>query len=255
MRYTNHRFSAAPARLFTLVIASTLRSSNHAFAALLCIALLAGCAAQTRETKPTDVVKVENPAPLPDSADAQFHVMAGEMAAGRHLPGVAAKEFLEALKTAPDAKLAARTTALALAANDEDLGLTAAKRWLEIEPSALDAREVITMLEVRKGHLAEAYAQCEAIVDDHPGGEADGLRHVALMLASEAQHKELVLALMQKLADDHAKLAGAHYAFGLVAMRFNELNIAEKAARQALKLDPKSTDAQMLLAGVQVKQG
>ncbi len=222
---------------------------------MLCVALASGCAVQARETKAVDVEKVENPAPIPDSADAQFHVMAGEMAAGRHMPGAAAKEFLEALKIAPDAKLAARATALALAANDEDLGLAASKRWLEIEPNALDAREVITMLEVRKGHMAEAYAQCEAIVDDHPGGEADGLRHVALMLAAEAQHKELVLALMQKLADQHASIAGAHYALGLVAMRFNDLPLADKAAHQALKIEPKSSDAQMLLAGIQVKQG
>ncbi len=190
-----------------------------------------------------------------DDSKIQFHVLAGEMAAGRHMPAAAAEQFLQASRLSSDPKLASRATGLALAANDEDLALAAAKRWREVEPSSLESREVVTLLSVRRGLMTEAYEQCVAIIRDHPGGEADGFRHVALILAPEAKQKEMVLALMQRLVGEWPQLGGAHYALGLIALRFNGLTLAEKAATEALRLQPKSSEAQMLLAGVQVKKG
>src|SRR3546814_1327289 len=74
-------------------------------------------------------VAVAPPAPNPVTreadAEAQFHVMAGEMAAGRNQPGIAASEFIAALQRVDDADLAKRATALAIAANDENLALQA----------------------------------------------------------------------------------------------------------------------------------
>src|SRR3546814_14078841 len=91
-------------------------------------------------------VAVAPPAPNPVTreadAEAQFHVMAGEMAAGRNQPGIAASEFIAALQRVDDADLAKRATALAIAANDEHLALQAAQRWLQVEPNSMDAREV-----------------------------------------------------------------------------------------------------------------
>src|SRR3546814_16941589 len=63
-------------------------------------------------------VAVAPPAPNPVTreadAEAQFHVMAGEMAAGRNQPGIAASEFIAALQRVDDADLAKRATALAI---------------------------------------------------------------------------------------------------------------------------------------------
>jgi tetratricopeptide (TPR) repeat protein len=230
---------------------ATLRFSNAFIGVLLGVALNLLMSASAQAAEEAD----RHPALGSAEATAQYHVLAGEMAAGRKMPELAAQEFLQALDVVADPQLASRATSLALAAHNDDLALLAAKRWLEVESNSLDAREVITLLSLRKGLLTEAHEQCAAIVRDHPGGEADGFRHVALLLAPESAHGDAVLALIQQLVTQWPNLAGAHYALGLAAVRFNQLPLAEKAAHEALRLEPASTDAQLLLAGIQVKKG
>jgi tetratricopeptide (TPR) repeat protein len=225
------------------------------------LAILGGCAL----SPPSEVAAAAEPEPKPPTAaspelqspseQAQFHIMAGEMAAGRQLPQTAAEEFMQALDFVPDAKLAARATALALAANDEPLALTAARKWLSIEKNSLDAREVITRLALRSGLDDEAYDQCAAIVRDHPGGIGDGFRHVALLIAQEPDHRDAALALMAKLVAQYPKQVGAWQAQGLLALRFNQVELAERSAREALRIQPQSKEAALLLTGALVKKG
>jgi tetratricopeptide (TPR) repeat protein len=224
------------------------------------LVLLGGCAifpqqpAQASPDRPV-VSSQEAPGLGSPEAQAQYHVLAGEMAAGRQQPEMAAQEFLKALAFAPDAQLAARATALALAAGREDLALTAARKWHQIDTSSLDAREVITRLTLRAGLTDETFDQCEAIIRDHPGGFDDGFRHVALLLSQEPDKADAGLALMDRLVAQYPKRSGAYRAKALLAQRFNHGDIAETAAREALKLDPQSRDAAMLLAGILVKKG
>ncbi len=189
------------------------------------------------------------------TAEVQYHVLAGELAAGRDQPQVAAEEFLKALEFLPDASLASRATGLALAANNARLALAAARKWLTIEPTSLEAREVITRLTLRLKLDDEAYEQCAAIVRDHPGGKDDGFRHVALLLSQEADEGPAALALMTRLVAQYPKLAGAWQAQSLLSLRFNQVDAAEKSAREALRLQPGSKDAPLLLTGALVKKG
>lgn len=189
------------------------------------------------------------------AAEAQYHILAGEVAAGRNQPLVAAEEFLKALEFAPDAALAARATSLALASNNATLALSTARKWLTIEPTSLEAREVITRLSLRAGLTDQAYEQCVAIVKDHPGGLDDGLRHVSLLLAQEEQQGPAALALIAKLVAQYPKRAGAWQAQGLLALRFGDIEQAEKSARESLRLDPSSKEAPLLLTGALVRKG
>ena len=188
-------------------------------------------------------------------AEAQFHAMAGEMAAGRAMPETAAEEFLKALDYAPNAEMAARATAYALAAKREDLALLGARKWLAADSTALDPREVIASLSLKAGATAEALAQCQAIVQGHPGGEADGYRHVALLLSQDKSSAPAALALMKTLAAQRPQLAGAQRALSLLAFRFDDLPLAEKAARDALRLAPNERESTLLLVGALVRKG
>lgn len=189
----------------------------------------------------------------PQSA-AQFHVLAGELAAKRQQPQVAAEQFLAALELAPDAELAQRAATYALLSRNDALILKAARRWLELDPSSLDAREVIARAALRQGTLAEAQAQCDAIIRDHAGGPADGFRLLALLYSQEPTHAESALKLLSQLQAQWPQLPGAHYALGLLALRFGKPDAAETSARAALKLDAQSTDALLLLASALIKQ-
>lgn len=206
----------------------------------------AGAAAADRPTAEAPFSNAE--------ANAQFHVMAGEMAANRQQPLVAAQEFLQALAIQPDPELAERTTRLALAARDAGLSMQAARRWLEIEPAALEAREVIARLSLDAGDLKEVEAQAQAIIDGHAGGPDEGYRHVALLLSQTGnEHAAAVTALMQKLAAQKPKSAGAQHALALVALRFDNRQLAEQSARRAVELSGHSQDEVLLLVGTLVR--
>lgn len=188
-------------------------------------------------------------------ANAQFHVMAGEMAANRQQPGVAAEEFLKALAITPDAEMAQRTTQLALLSRDNKLAMKAARRWLEIEPTALEAREVIGRLALDAGDRAEVMNQAKAIVEGHAGGQDDGYRHVALLLSQAANDKgPLALDILGTLAGQAPKSAGAQHAVALAAVRFNDLALAESFARKAVELSKGNDEENLLLVGVLVRR-
>ena len=221
-------------------------------AALFCAAsaLLAPLTAFGRVEAATQVNS-----PLSPQAQGQFHVMAGEMAAGRQLPETAAEEFLKALDFIPNAALAARATGFALSAQRDDLALKAARRWLGLESSSMDAREVIARLSLKAGNMAEARVQAEAIIQGHPGGEDEGYRHVALLLAQDKGTAAAALGLMRTLVAAKPQSAAAQRALALLAFRFEDIPTTEAAAREALRLAPQERESTLLLVAALVKRG
>lgn len=200
------------------------------------------------------------PAPRPEltpeqQMQVQFHIMAGEMAAGRGQPGLAAEAFVKALELAPDASLAGRATQLALSAGDAETAKQAARRWLELEPSSMDAREVLSRLALRDEDLEEVYGQSLEMIRGHAGGPAEGFRHVALLLSMEPEAGPRALEVLDRLVAQYPDLAGAYYAHALVALRFEKLDIAETSARRALRLKPDGRDETLLMIGVLVRKG
>jgi len=192
--------------------------------------------------------------PTPEAA-AQYHVMVGELAALRQQPELAAAEFLKALDALPDAELAMRAASLALATRNEPLALKAARRWQELAPGEMDPREAVARLALRAGGRAEAQAQCEAIIKGHPGGLDEGFRQAAQVLAQEGGKRDDALAIMDQLRSQHPQRAGAWHAQALLALRFGQLDLADKSAREALRLKPGNRDTLLLLTGVLVKKG
>lgn len=189
-------------------------------------------------------------------SQAQLHVMAGEMAAGRRQFETAAREFVAALEWVDDADLARRATAMALSADQGALALKAARRWHALAPNEMDPREVIARYSLEAGDLAETQKQCEAIVAGHAGGVDEGLREVALLLAQAGdKHADGALKVMAALAAGRPAEAAAPHALGLLALRFGKLDLANQSARAALERDPDSRDHAMLLGGVLIRQG
>lgn len=194
-----------------------------------------------------DAVGVSDP-------EAQFHIMTGEMAANRGQPGLAATEFLVALKTVPDPALAARATGLAISAGNGSLLEATARRWLEIEPNNMDPREVILQLGLQRADADETYTQADAIINGHAGGRDDGFRHVALLMAQQPGKSDTALSVLRRLVEQYPKEPGAYYATALVTLRYDQADAAETAAREAVRLQPASRENTLLLIGVLVKQ-
>ena len=188
-------------------------------------------------------------------AQAQYHVMVGEMAAQRRQPELAAQEFLKALEIQPDPELAMRAASLALSAKNEPLALKAAQRWQELAPDESDPREAVARLALRAGKRDETLKQCEALIRGHAGGPDEGFRQVAQVLSQEGTRKDDALAVMEQLRSKWPDLAGAWHAQSLLALRFGNVELAEKSAREALRLSAGSRETLLLLTGVLVKKG
>ncbi len=188
-------------------------------------------------------------------AQAQYHVMVGEMAAQRRQPELAAREFLKALEIQPDPELAMRAASLALSAQNEPLALQAAKRWQELAPDEADPREAVARLALRAGKRDETLKQCEALIRGHAGGAAEGFRQVAQVLSQEGTRKNDALAVMEQLRAKWPELAGAWHAQSLLALRFGNVELAERSAREALRLSAGARETLLLLTGVLVKKG
>lgn len=205
----------------------------------------------------TQPVAAKDPKFSTPEASAQYHVMVGELAALRQQPELAAGEFLKALDVLPDPELAMRAASLALAARNEPLALKAARRWQQLSPGEMDPREAVARLALRAGDRAEVLAQCEAIIKGHPGGPDDGFRQVAQVLAQEGSKSGDALAIMDKLRAQWPDRAGAWHAQGVLALRFNQLELAEKSVREALRLrtGAAARDTLLLLTGVLIKKG
>jgi tetratricopeptide (TPR) repeat protein len=186
---------------------------------------------------------------------AQYHVLAGEMAAQRDQPVQAVGHFLSALDYVPDAELASRATRIALIARDEPLALVAARRWQALDPENATAREAATRLALRAGEFEEARRQCENLIRQHAGGPAEGFREVALLLSNESGMTDEALRIMDGLRAQWPDLAGAWYADSLLALRFGQMERAEQSAREAVARQPDAPESRLLLVGILLRKG
>jgi tetratricopeptide (TPR) repeat protein len=236
--------------------------------AVACLLPVAGCttlrpdaaASAPPAAPPEQAVEIVGEAPVEplQSAEArvQYHVMAGELAAARQQPGLAAREFLAALEYIADADLARRTAMMAVAARDEDLSLAAARRWLQIEPDSAEPRELITTLSLQQGELLAALEQAAELIRRHPAGPADGFLHVAQIIVQIGEERaDGALTVMQQLVAEWPDLAGAHHALGVAALNLKRIDLAEAAARRARELDPGQRDYELLQVGIWIQQG
>ncbi|MCH9827019.1 MAG: tetratricopeptide repeat protein [Gammaproteobacteria bacterium] len=237
----------------------TLSLASLAFAATCggCAHLSVDEPPATEAMTPPSAIEIAQVKPRIDTPSTRllYHMMAGELAEGRGMPGVAAREFRQVLAARPDAQLAARTTALSLAANDMDLAVESAETWQSIDPDELSANEVLARLYLRQDRIDDVLRQSRPLIEAHPGGRGEGFRALALLLSQEPKNAGSALKVLQTLADENENDPAAYYAVGLIAVRYDELGLAEQSARRALEIDPAHKEAILLLAGVQVRQG
>lgn len=231
------------------------RSIAHPLALAAC--LLSGCATVTPPPAAEPAygdLEVATRGTGPDPAAApEYHVLAGELAAARGEPLLAARHLALALERYGEPKLAARAAGLALAGGDEPLALRMAERWAQLAPRERNALSVLLRLQLRAGddRAADTARQLLALAEE-PG---QGLRDVAHTMAQEEAHLDAALQVMETLAAEHADAPQAWIGVALIARRAEDFARAERAARRALALDPTSEDAGLLLAGALLSQG
>ena len=224
--------------------------------------LVAGCATAPEPGERLDALfqaaggtGVQASEPLPDRAQAMYHVLVGQIAAERGDVAQAATEYLAAAKLARQPSIAREATRYALASNDKTLSVTASQLWRESDPDNVQAQEAAFRVAVRARAYTTALEMARSFVAAQPASDVgEALRVVAGTLVRDNVAAEPAMAIMQPLVEAHADSAEAHYALGLVAMNVERWSLARASAQQASALRPGWSEAVLLEAGVLIKQ-
>ncbi|MFA7386963.1 MAG: tetratricopeptide repeat protein, partial [Thiohalobacteraceae bacterium] len=187
------------------------------------------------------------------SGDLLFDILLGEVAGQREQLEVSVEHYLRAAEVSDDPRLAERALRIALFAKQEDAALTAARRWVELAPENLEARQSLGVLALHAQVADEAYEQFEYLLSVTKD-ETHAFQGLTGLLA-RSEDKELALAMMARLVEQHPQSAQAHLAYSRLALLADKLDLALQEVGRALELQPGAVEALILRAGVRVKAG
>ncbi len=189
-----------------------------------------------------------------DSKSVQQHVLMAELAVQQHDFPTAASEYAEVMRKTDDPALAARAAPYVFDYGDHDDALMAAKRWIELDPDALEPRRQIAAMYLQKGEVGKALPQLEWLFGVISEQSDQGF--VALLpLLSENGNEEAGYQAIKRLAKTHEDDASAHYAIAFMALSNGDLQVALDESERALTLRPDWAEAAVLRARVLIVDG
>ena len=206
----------------------------------------------------TAPARAERPAPprpnIALSEDLLFRLLLAELAGQRGQADVAVRHYLALARETRDPEVIERATRIAVYARDDAAARSAARLWAELDPVNPDARQVLTVMSLRRGELDQALAHLEVILA-HSGGEfAQKLWLIASFLGRE-EDRAAVMGLMERLLADHMADPEALYAFAHLAARMGAVARAEGLLLDVLAQRPANEPAAMTYLSLLLRQG
>jgi tetratricopeptide (TPR) repeat protein len=242
--------------------------SSASLRSLLAVFLLAGAGqalAQSADTA-TKSDAAESPAATQGaglSADLFYRLLLGDVALQRGDADVAARAYIDAARTARDARLARRATEIAITSRERVLVRDAAQLWSEIDPAAERPKRVLAALAADDGKGLpssaaddELRSRIERVLADAAlsgPGVGDVFMQLNRLFAQQSD-KRAVLALVRDVARPYPKTPEAHYAVALAAFAAgDDMATASEASDEvdrALALRPDWERAALLKAEI-----
>ncbi len=242
--------------------------SSASLRSLLAVLLLAGAGqalAQSTDTA-TKPDAAESPAATQGaglSADLFYRLLLGDVALQRGDADVAARAYIDAARTARDARLARRATEIAITSRERVLVRDAAQLWSEIDPAAERPKRVLAALAADDGKGLpssaaddELRSRIERVLADAAlsgPGVGDVFMQLNRLFAQQSD-KRAVLALVRDVARPYPKTPEAHYAVALAAVAAgDDMATASEASDEidrALALRPDWERAALLKAEI-----
>ncbi|MCP4126677.1 MAG: tetratricopeptide repeat protein [Gammaproteobacteria bacterium] len=187
------------------------------------------------------------------SSEVIYNILVGEIALQRRNLDLAYTHQLKGAELAQDAVAAERAARIALHQKDQSGALVAVKRWIAYAPEDARARQMAVMLSMQSDAYAEALRQLRSMVQLHERQGEDGFAH-AIAAVTAGQDRQLGLKLMRSLAAGYKEKPEASYAVALSAVMARDFDVAEHAARQAIRQKPDMDRAYVLLGRIYMEQ-
>lgn len=193
-------------------------------ASLLLSALLLGCLGSAHAAKPSPP-KLEDP--LQAAMAGEFALQAGQL-------GDAARQYLQAARSASDPVLAERATRIALLANDDALARQCFDIWLALDPQSSAPRQTVAAtLDLRAGKRWAARREMKGLL---ASGD-DGWKQVlAALIGAVGKQPKLVVDVLGDLIDDRSmpnKLE-PWLGFGGLAQRLEQPALVARIVKQVV---------------------
>jgi len=126
------------------------------------------------------------PARLNNPISKQFYnVMVGEMYGEAGDDKHAVEHYLSVAMENNDPAIAKRATQIASRSGQNNKAITAAKRWLVLEPKSLEARQYLALLLLRQQQYKESANQLHKIQTELDKQSKDGVEIIGTLLATE----------------------------------------------------------------------
>ncbi|MES1935136.1 tetratricopeptide repeat protein [Salinisphaera hydrothermalis] len=205
------------------------------------------------DTRIAPVADIDQLARAPAAA-LDYQVMVGELLLLNGDTQGAAQAYVKALGYSKDPQLAQRATQIALAASRQDLAYKAAQVWARAAVHDTRAQRAAVRLAFVNQDSAgvQTFAPQLVASADSP---RDGYEMLAQILSDRPGQADMALDAMSKLAAAHPHQAAAQYAFGRLALNYNRIATAASAADKAIAAAPDWSEATLLRAAIDVRQG
>ena len=222
----------------------------------LAFSLLGGCAGVPENKAPIPaqpVIAQEDKRPdLPKqelSSQTLYSLLLAEIALQRGEVALASHAYKDILQNTNDYRVAERAAQVALSAQNADESLSAAQRWLALEPDSIPALQTVVGVLVSKGKLSEAKPHIQKILSAEGTNIGQGFLFLNKLLGRHPNKAE-VLMLVQTLARDYPNLPEAHFAEAQAAWLAENKPLTLQAIDVALAQRPTWEEAALFKAQI-----
>jgi tetratricopeptide (TPR) repeat protein len=232
---------------------ANLPSSLRGIAAALClIGGIGTVAVSSAQEAPAATPPTDESGKLPDNTltrETLFKLMMSEIAAQRGATDASFATEYKLAKDTKDPRIARRAVEFAVQARQPAQAIEAARLWTELAPGSQTANDTYLTLLILAGRYEDAEPLLAAKIEGAPS-KSSALAQVYGLLA-QGQRRPEVYALTRKLADRYPALPESHMIVAQAAAAAGDKPGAVIEARVAVKLQPDSEPATIMLAQLQ----
>lgn len=211
---------------------------------------MSGCAKRSAFPEPPPPLSEEKLRKLEVTGDSVksdilYVLLTAEIAGQRGQYRLALDNYLQVADKIPEPWVAERAARIALYLNDVEKAKKAVELWLSRDPDSLDANKAAVMLYLQSGENEKAIDRLTHLMTLAGANKEQVLLEI-LRFMDKKVPKPQSLAVMEALSQRFPRSPEVHYAFGLLALRQGNTDLALKHVTKALELRPDWNKVQLM---------
>lgn len=150
------------------------------------------------------------------AGDAAYHLMVAELAINRGLTELAVEHYLILARSQANPAIAERAVRVAVYGQDLEAAGEAARRWIELDPDQMEARQIIAAIYIRQNKIEEATQYLTELIENSKL-EDEQLFLTLLGVLAREKNASAVLAVTHRLAQLYPDRAYAQFLHGMLS--------------------------------------